>query len=123
MRELVFKNLTSRDHMKRDVFVQETVERDGILASSERRCLYFIKDSIKVDNPTDLTKLVALKKQNECAKKRFHVLKTHDSKTGVDKLICKVKGTFYAVVQDTIFCIVFVHSFKIKFTAKPAKKI
>ena len=31
MRELILKNLTSWDHNKRDVFVQETVERDGLI--------------------------------------------------------------------------------------------
>ncbi len=122
MRELVFKNLTSQDHKKRDVFVQETVEKNGVTASSERRCLYFIKDKISINNPADLAKLAQVKKENQEHKRCFHVLKVHDTKTGTDKLICKLKGTFYAVVGKTVYCIVFVHSFKIRFKAQTTKK-
>ncbi len=117
MRELLYKNFSSRDHKKRDVFVSETVTKNGIRACSERRCLYFIQDKIEINNATDLKKLMAIKKKNQDNHKHFHILKEHDTKAGEDKLICKLMGTFYAVVGKTIYCIVYIHSFKIKFTA------
>lgn len=115
MRQLLFRNMTSGDRKKRDISVRESVAKNGILATSERRCLYFIKEKINISNTTDFVKLARIKKESRKGNRRFHVLKIHDSKTGTDKLICKLKGTFYAVIGRVVYCIVFIHSFKIKF--------
>ena len=42
-------------------------------------------------------------------------MKEHNDVSGKDKLICKIAGTFYAVVNSRIFTIAFVHSFKVTF--------
>jgi hypothetical protein len=34
----------------------------------------------------------------------------------MDKLICKIAGNFYAVANDKIYTIAFLHSFKVTFT-------
>ncbi len=121
MRELLYKNLISKDRNKRDVFVSETVTKNGISASSQRRCLYFVKEKIEIDKTTDLKKLLKMKKYNQDSSKRFHILKVHDSKAGVDKLICKLMGSFYAIAGKTIYRIVYVHSFKIAFATVASK--
>jgi hypothetical protein len=115
MRELVFKNLTDWMHNKRDIFVQEEVERDGVIAKTTRRCLYFIKDRKRIEDPNDLQTLAKTKLCKENVKRHFHVLKERDSKVGMDRLMCKVAGTFYAVVDDYLYSIVFVHTFKVSF--------
>jgi len=120
MRELLFKNMTSDDHKKHDVSVQEIVQKNGLLAKSERRCRYFVKYKARVDNPEDIVNLAKIKEENKKSKRCFYVLKCHDSNDGIDKLICKFKGTFYAVIGKVIYCIVFVHSFKIRFKALAA---
>jgi len=117
MRELLFKNMTTWENNKRDIFVQETVEKDGILAKTTRRCLYFIKEKRHVKNPDDLKKIAELQLSDEYSKRHFHVLKERDSTKGVDRLMCKVAGTFYAMIDDYLYCIVFVHTFKISFCA------
>ena len=121
MRELVFKNLTSRDHKKRDVFIQETVTKDGVLAKTTRRCLYFVKERIPVKGNVDLKKIEAVKENSEEHKRHFCVLKERESETGVDRLMCKVAGTFYAMVDNYLYCIVFFHTFKITFAATKHK--
>jgi hypothetical protein len=121
MRELLFKNMTHWDRNKRDIFVEETVERDGVLAKTTRRCLYFIKDRRHVTDPSDLKKVAQIKLSNEQVKRHFHVLKERDSDNGMDKLMCKVAGTFYAMIDDYLYSIVFIHTFKISFLAKKKK--
>lgn len=117
MRELIFKNLTSWDHKKRDVFVEESVEKDGVLAKTTRRCLYFIKEKIRINDSMDLKHIAELQAAaDDKIKRHFHVLKERDSELGVDKLMCKVAGTFYAMVNEYLYCIVFVHTFKITFS-------
>jgi len=116
MRKLLFKNLTSWDHNKRDIFVQETVAKGRVLAKTTRRCIYFIKDKVYVKDASDLKNLASVKLDSDKYKKHFHVLKEKDSVTGVDKLMCKVGGTLYAMVNDYLYCIVFVYTFKISFS-------
>ena len=115
MRELLFKNVTTWDQNKRDIFVQEIVAKDGVLAKTTRRCLYFIKAKKHIKNPKDLKKLAEIKYSDNQAKRHFHVLKERDSDSGIDKLMCKVAGTFYAMIDEYLYSIVFVHTFKISF--------
>ena len=117
MRELVFKSLTSLETKKRDFYIQETFEKDGVLASTQRRCLYFIIGKMHVADPNDIEALAQLKLSKLPAKKRhYYILKVHDSQHGEDRLFCKVAGSFYAVCGNELYCIAFVHSLKITFT-------
>lgn len=118
MREIVYKNLTGVDNKKRDLCIREVVNRDGVVATVERRCIYFIREKVYINNPGDMAELKALRKSKEVWKKKhFHILKKHDSGTGEDRLICKIAGTFYAIVGHYVFCIAFVQSFKLDFAA------
>ena len=119
MREVVYRNLTSVSSRKKDIFLQEVFERDGIIAKTERRCLYFIKDIIRLGEPGDLQKWVA--KQGEIGltnKRQFYIFKQHSDSQGEDKLICKILGNFYAVVDSAVYTIAFLQSFKIRFSKK-----
>ena len=116
MRDIIFKALTSKSSKKQDVCVQEAIEKDGILAKTEKRCRYFIMDKVHVDNIEDAGKLSEAQFNNVPYKKRhYYVLKIHNSETGEDRLLCKIAGTFYAVFGKDIYCIAYVHSFRITF--------
>ncbi len=123
MRKIVYTNLVGEDKEKRDFCIRETVERDDCIAKIERRCKYFVRDRVYLDDPQDMANLKALKNnQDSWKRKHFHILRSHDSDTGQDRLICKVAGTLYAIVGHYIFCIAFVHSFKIDLEAAPLDK-
>ncbi len=118
MREILYKNLTNLDSKKRDLYIREVVERDGITARIEKRCIYFVREIICIKDPSDLECLKSLKETNEAWKKRhFHVLRNHNSNTGEDKLTCKVAGTLYAIIGQYVFCVAFIHSLKIDLSA------
>lgn len=121
MRDIVFKALTSKTSKKQDVCVQEAIEKDGILAKTERRCRYFIMDKVHVESIEDAVKLSEVQFNNVPYRKRhYYVLKIHNSNTGEDRLLCKIAGTFYAVYGQDIYCIAYVHSFRITFTVMPS---
>jgi hypothetical protein len=42
-------------------------------------------------------------------------MKEHSDSHGTDKFICKILGTFYAVVDRDVYTIAFLHSFKVSF--------
>jgi len=117
MREVVFKNLTSLNSRKKDIFLREVFEKDGIVAKTERRCFYYIKDIIALNKPDDLQKW--LNSQSEAGTlntRQFYVYKEHRDDPGEDRLLCKILGTFYAIVDQCVYSIAFLHSFRVRFS-------
>lgn len=116
MREVLFKNLTSARSRKKDILLKEVFEKDGIVARTERRCFYFVKEIKNIGEGEDLQKLVDSQSVPDANSKRhFHILKEHNDALGEDKLICKIAGTFYAIVNQKVYTIAFLHAFKVTF--------
>ena len=116
MREILFKNLTMVSSRKKDISLKEIFENNGVLSKTERRCFYFIKDIAPLGEGTDFQKWVDLQnKTSPVTKRHFFIFKEHNEKLGLDKLVCKIAGTFYAIINNTIYTIAFLHSFKANF--------
>lgn len=116
MREILFKELTSQNLRKKDTVLREVFEKDGVIAKTERRCFYFIKDIVHVADPKDLEGWVkGGSRQDSEEKRHFHVMREHNDSIGEDKVIFKVAGMFYAVFNNTVYSIAFLHSFKVRF--------
>ena len=116
MREVVYKNMLSSNSRVKNILLKEVFEKDGIVARTERRCFYYIKEVTPVREVKDLEMWVDHKNTVEpLGKRQFHIVKAHSDATGEDKLICKIMGTFYAVVNTEIYTIAFLHSFKVCF--------
>lgn len=116
MREILFKELTSGNLRKKDTVLREAFEKDGIQAKTERRCFYFIKDIMQAQDANGLQEWFNSQKNPETQEKRqFHIMKEHNDVIGEDKVICKISGTFYAVFNNTVYSIGFLHSFKVRF--------
>ena len=123
MREIVYKNLKGKNRNRQDVSVKELVSKDGVLARLERKCSYFVLKKVYLEDPNDLDQLSKLKVSNDIWKKKhYHVLKKHNSFTHEDTLICKVASTFYAIVGHYVFCIAFLHQFKMELAVVAVSK-
>ena len=116
MREVVFRNLTSARSGKKDILLKEVFQRDGVIAKTERRSFYFIKDILHLDSDEELQAWVGSQNnRSEPLKRHFHIMKEHSDTSGTHKFICKILGTFYAVVDKDIYTVAFLHSFKVSF--------
>ena len=116
MREVLFKNLCSSEAHKKDILLKEVFERDGVTARTERRSFYFIKNIMHLESEEELNKWVnAQNGGSDPIKRHFHILKEHSDVLGVDKFMCKILGTFFAVVDRDVYTIAFLHSFKVCF--------
>jgi hypothetical protein len=101
---------------KKDVLLKEVFERNGVIAKTERRCFYFIKEITHLEGSGDLQQWVDTKESSDGNNMRhFHIMKIHNDMIGEDKIICKIAGTFYAVVNRNVYTIAFMHSFKARF--------
>jgi len=121
MREVLYKNLTGTDSHKRDLCIQERVTSNGITTTIERRCIYLVREKVYVEDTSNLDELKVLKRAGNARQKRphYYILRKYDPHTGEDKLICKVFGTFYAIVGHYVFYIAFAQSFKINMEVMP----
>ncbi|MBI4336192.1 MAG: hypothetical protein HY589_06010 [Candidatus Omnitrophica bacterium] len=123
MRAIILKALTSVASKKQDLCIEEIAETNGVLARTERHCRYFILGKAHVGNVEDLAILAEKQFADIPAKKRhYYILKAHDSERREDRLVCKLAGSFYAVCGGEMYCIAYVHSFKIRFTPLEAGK-
>ena len=115
MRELIFKNLMAPAAHKRDVSVEEIVERNGLTSTTKKRSMYFIRGRHAIKSKEDLKKWVDKRKEDPAySKKFFHILRKYSTKSNEDKLICKMRGSFYIIADASVYDIVFVHAVKIK---------
>lgn len=115
--------MTVLNRAKRDLSVCEVMEKDGMSTRTERRCVYFIKRKIHLDGQFDVSKLDEMKDSGGLWKRRhFHIMRTRKSELGEDGLFCKVAGNLYAIVGQDVYCIAFVHSFKIGLVSIPSTK-
>jgi len=121
MRELIFKNLHTPSSKKRDISVEEVTIRNGLASTTQKRSLYFVRGVHHVKSKNQMDGWLEKKKIDQSLNKKFfHILRKSSSKSKEDKLICKMRGSFYAVLGMDVYDIVFVHSIKIQ--VKPEKK-
>ena len=115
MRELVFKHLNTPASKKRDISVEEVSVRNGLASTTQKRSIYFVRGIHHIKSKNQLDGWLEKKKQDPSLNKKFfHILRKSSKDSKEDKLICKMRGSFYAIVGMDVFDIVFVHSIKIK---------
>ena len=123
MRELIFKNLTRTAAKKRDISVEEINEKNGLVSSTQKRSIYFVRAIHHITSKEDLEQWVDKRKQNTSINKRFfHILRDYSTRHKEDKLICKMRGSFYVVSGESAYNIVFVHAIKIKIQKNQLEK-
>src|SRR4030042_3175647 len=114
MRELIFKNLIKPTSQKRDISVEEVINRDGLLSTTKKRSMYFIRGSHQIKSKEGLEAWIEGRKNDKVlTKKFFHILRRYSAKDMEDKLICKMRGSFCVISGDAAYNIVFVHAIKI----------
>ena len=120
MRELLFKNLTSDNKRRKDLYITETVEKNGVKTITRRHSVYIIGGHTRIK---DKNQLMHYKTDIPipATKRHVFIFKKRDTKQKKDSFVCDVVGKFYAVVQKELYSIAFKHSFEIDFLAAQPK--
>ena len=115
MRELIFRNLTTATARKRDISVEEVVERNGLVSETMKRSMYFIRNVHRIKSKEELQEWIEKRKKDpSLSKKFFHILRNYSTERKEDKLVCKMRGSFYIISGESVYNIVFVHAIKVK---------
>jgi hypothetical protein len=114
VRELLFKNITSGNKKRKDLYVSESFDRDGITTTTQRHSTYIIGACNKFKS---LEALMEWKKNagQNAGKRHIFIIKKRDTKLGKDMFICDIIGKFYAVSNCDIYSVAFKHSFEVDF--------
>ena len=115
MRELIFKNLTKPTARKRDISMEEVVEKNGLVSTTKKRSMYFVRGVHHLKTKEKVEEWMSRRRKgNVSGKKFFHVLRKYSDSNKEDKLVCKMRGSFYIISEQDIYNIVFVHAIKIQ---------
>ena len=113
MRDVLFKNLTTLDHHKRDIFLSEAFVQNGVTTKTQKHFIYSIRDHAFLDNPQKLQTWMQKYASKGPRLKDLSVLKTYDNKTGEEKFEVKIMGNLYVLREQDLFNIDFTQVFKI----------
>lgn len=103
MRDLVFKNITSRSRDRKILASSEVVESEGTRSIIHRHFIYLVREVADTSAPRPAPYLYVLRKQN--------------TKDREERFFCRIKGSLYAANKGRLYLILFMHSLKINLAA------
>ncbi|MFA6635924.1 MAG: hypothetical protein WCV56_02265 [Candidatus Omnitrophota bacterium] len=114
MKKIIHRDIFGANPRKREVSVDETIFKSGTTIRKRRSCKYFVSEK-KVS--ADIKELEFWIKNQKARglKKNCHVFRELNTSTGINKVICKVMGEFFAVWGSMAFKIFYVNEVKLEF--------
>jgi len=107
MREILVRNLTSSDWLKRDCVVTELVQQGDCATRVMRRCTYHVESQTVLPATTDSIRWAM--NLDPHPPRQVFVTKDLDPETGGERVVYKVLGHFYVVWARTVFCVGYRH--------------
>ena len=108
MREIVVRNLTSTDWLKRDCVVTELVRQGEFATRILRRCTYRVESQMPLPS-TDDSVMWAGRTLDPVPPRQVFVTKDLDPDTGGERVVYKVLGHFYVVWGRDLLCVGYRH--------------
>ena len=107
MREILVRNLTSQDWLKRDCVVTELMHQGDYATKVIRRCTYHIESKTALPSLADSVQWAH--NLDPVAPRQVFVTKDLDPDTGGERVVYKVLGHFYVVLERDVYCIGYRH--------------
>lgn len=107
MREIVVRNLTSLDFLKRDCVITELMQQGEYATRITRRCTYRVQSAATLPALEDSVHWA--QNLDPAPPRQVYVTKDLDPDTGGERVIYKVLGRFYVVWEHSVFCISYRH--------------
>src|SRR3989338_1002913 len=107
MRDIVVRNLTSSDWLKRDCVVSERIAQGDYTTQVLRRCTYRVESQTILPATSDCIQWA--KNLDPVAPRQVYVTKDLNHDTGGERVVYKVLGHFYVVWERSVFCVGYRH--------------
>ncbi|MBU1083925.1 MAG: hypothetical protein ABIG55_05280 [Candidatus Omnitrophota bacterium] len=112
MKKLLYKDIIGSNPRKHEVSIEETNNKVKTKISKRKTCKYFIKDHFTSQDVKELDKWLKEKQKASC-RKDCHLMRFSDTRTGEEKILCKVLGDFFVVRGKTAYEIVFLNEIRL----------
>ena len=106
-REIVVRNLTSDNRLNRDCLITESITQPSCVTTVKRRCTYHIESRVTVPSTED--SIPWAQRLDPHPPRQVFVTKDLDPDSGSERVVYKVLGHFYVVLNRDIFCIGYRH--------------
>ena len=110
MRDLVFKNLTSKNRSRKILLAKETIDEDGILTRIQKHLIYNVEEITK-DQPKD-----------KIIESELFITKERKSKLKTESFFIKMKSGMYTNCNDRLFFVNFLQTLRIVLSPTDKKK-
>jgi len=107
MREILVRNLTSTDWLKRDCVVTELMQQGDYATRVIRRCTYRVESQTVLPSTRD--SIPWARNLDPLPPRQVFVTKDLDPDTGGERVVYKVLGHFYVVWGRAVFCVGYRH--------------
>ena len=107
MREILVRNLTSSDWLKRDCVVTEHVPQGEYATRILRRCTYRVESQTALPSLCDSAEWA--QSLDPLPPRQVFVTKDLDPGCGGERVVYKVLGHFYVVWDRVVFCVGYRH--------------
>jgi len=108
MREILVRNLTSGDWLKRDCLVTEVNRQGDFQTKVTRRCTYRVESQTVL--PSTCDSIAWANNIDPQPPRQVFVTKDIDPESGGERVVYKVLGRFYVVWGRVVFCVGYRHS-------------
>lgn len=106
-RDIVVRSLTSTDWRSRDCLVTEVMRQGDLVTTVSRRCTYHIESCVTIPAASDSIRWAQALDPHP--PRQVFVTKEFDPEVGNERVIYKVLGYFYVVMDREIVCIGYRH--------------
>jgi 5'(3')-deoxyribonucleotidase len=120
MKKIIHRDVFGANPRKREVSVEETIDRIGATIHKRRSSKYYIEEKMTSTDVKELEKWIEEHKSRGL-KKNCHVFRELNTSTGVNKVVCKVMGEFFAVWGETAVKILYVNEIKLELDSNKVK--
>ena len=118
MREIIVRNLTSGDNLKRDCTVTERIDQGPFVTTVVRRCTYRVESQKALSSNADsIPWALSL---DPLPPREVHVTKDHAPDTDAERIVYQVSGHFYVVLDSVVYCVGYRHSLAMNVAAEDA---
>ncbi|MFH1799070.1 MAG: hypothetical protein ABH844_07045 [Candidatus Omnitrophota bacterium] len=129
MRELVYKDMLGANPCKREISIEEIVSWSDIQGTPEtkgqfskkRLCKYFIESKFSSEEDESLRNWITQMKKERVSRKDCHIMRQFNTRTGENKIVCKVLGDFYIIAGKTVYKIAYINEVKVEVCDKKEK--
>ncbi len=102
MRQLLLKNLVSKNKKRTELLLSEYHEAEGVTQYIEKRTVYSVKHIFEFTHISDIELFLEQKKKENIGSQTF-IVRKYDSHRGGSKFIHKTQGLQYVILKDKVF--------------------